>query len=369
MKTAQIKTLTSVRGLAAWGVVYFHFLNYFPTAWSSSAAVKAISHANVAVDLFFILSGFVISLSYTDLFAKFSLKSLRDFAIARFSRVYPLHFVMLLAFVAYVAAIYVVQGALPSGAEFDLRYLALSFLMIQNWGFTPALGWNVPAWSISTEFGAYLVFPIAALAFNSIVKTRTAALAGMLLIMATIAAVFWRFGEVSIVEAIPKLGLFRCIAEFLIGMLLYQFALLFRRPKVGEQLCLIGAAAALVAAGYAFQWRDYIFIPVALTALVYALLCEKGPLSRTLSLPWLVFLGDISYSTYLCHYLIKRVVAVVVTDPDQIGVAPVLIYTAAVVAASILLYRFIELPSRKVIRAMAGDPGRWRLEKAGRASA
>lgn len=369
MKTAQIETLTSVRGLAAWGIVYFHFLNYFPTAWSGSAIVTALSYANVAVDLFFILSGFVISLSYAKLFEKFSLQSLKEFSIARFSRVYPLHFFMLLAFVGYAVAIYIVKGAPPAGPEFDIGYLGLSFLMIQNWGFTPALGWNVPAWSISTEFGAYLIFPFAALAFKSIVKTRAAALTGIAVVMAAIAAMFWRFGEGSIAEDIPQLGLFRCIAEFLIGMLLYQFVALFRRPKVWEQICIIGAAAGLVVVGYALQWKDYTFIPAALTALIYALLCEKGAVTRALSHPWLVYLGNISYSTYLCHYLVKRGAALTVTDPNQIGVLPVLIYTVAVFAISILLYRFIELPSRTVIRAMAGNQGRWRVEKAGRANA
>ena len=152
-------------------------------------------------------------------------------------------------------------------------------------------------------------------------------------------------------------------------MLLQRYVVLFRAPTVIEQVCIIFVAVAVVGVGYFLHWKDYVFIPAAFTALIYALLCEKGAVSGALSHPWAVFLGDISYSTYLCHYLIKHVVVLMVHDPRHIGAWPLVVYTAAVFVASILLYRSVELPSRAFIRAIAREPGRWRLGKAGRANA
>ena len=86
-------------------------------------------------------------------------------------------------------------------------------------------------------------------------------------------------------------------------------------------------------------------------------------MTRALSHPWLVFLGDISYSTYLCHYLIKEIVVLMVRDPHHVGVSPLLVYVAAVFVSSVLLYRCVERPSRTFIRAMAHGAKPWQLGK------
>jgi peptidoglycan/LPS O-acetylase OafA/YrhL len=369
MKQAPIKPLTSLRGIAAWGIVYFHFLNYFPTNMSGSVTSIVISRANVAVDLFFIMSGFVISLNYKTFFDRISLGSLREFSILRLSRVYPLHIFLLLLFLIYALGLCLIGKSPFENPQYNIAYFILSIFMIQNWGFTSDLAWNVPAWSISTEFACYILFPFASNALDRVVRTRAAALLAIFIALGTIAAVFWRSGADSVGEQVPALGLFRCISEFLVGMLIQKFAHLFRSPTPSEQLCVIGMAVAAMAVGYTLNWKDYIFIPGAFTALIYAMLCERGAVSAALSHPWAVFLGDISYSTYLCHYLIKRWVALMVDDPHHIGASPLLVYTAAVVLASVLLYRFVERPSRTFIRAMAREQGHWRLGKAGGANA
>jgi peptidoglycan/LPS O-acetylase OafA/YrhL len=363
MKSPQIKPLTSLRGIAAWGIVFYHFYNYFPERLSGSFASIAISHMNIAVDLFFIMSGFVISLNYSELFANFSAKNFKEFAIARLSRVYPLHFFMLLLFCGYASSIYLLSKSPFSTEDYGANYLVLSFLMLQNWGFTDHLAWNVPSWSISTEFACYILFPFASIGLKRTVRTRTATLAAAAVVMAAIGFVFWRFSADSIGDQIPKLGLFRCIAEFAIGMLLQQLIFLFRVPTKPEQLIAISVAVIMITVGYLFHWKDYMFIPAAFTALIFALLCDGGFVTRALSHPWLVFLGDISYSTYLCHYLIKRIVVLMVRDPHHVGVSPLLVYVAAVLVSSILLYRCVERPSRTFIRAMAHRPKPWRLEK------
>src|SRR5260370_14069833 len=94
---SRVAPLTSIRGLAAWWVAIYHFREYLPTtsdSWIVAIAVRGF----YAVDLFFILSGFVLHLNYSRLFWEPNRHSLYTFAIARFARVYPLHFFMMLVF-------------------------------------------------------------------------------------------------------------------------------------------------------------------------------------------------------------------------------------------------------------------------------
>src|SRR5690348_15459747 len=91
---SQISPLTSVRGLAAWWVAIYHFREYLPLP-PESWILAVIARGFYAVDLFFILSGFVVQLNYSHLFVVPTKRSFHEFAIARFARVYPLHlFVM-----------------------------------------------------------------------------------------------------------------------------------------------------------------------------------------------------------------------------------------------------------------------------------
>src|SRR5207253_1604119 len=84
--------------------------------------------------------------------------SLRRFFVARFARIYPLHaFMMAVLLLNPLAQLFSRAGL--DDARYDPSYFFLSLLMIQNWGFTGHLAWNIPAWSISTEWFAYFLFP------------------------------------------------------------------------------------------------------------------------------------------------------------------------------------------------------------------
>src|SRR5215469_7884291 len=89
-----IRALTSIRGMAAWWVVLYHFREYIPgiagTVW-----IRVMAHGYLAVDLFFVLSGFVIGLNYASYFQVLRLNHICKFLWLRLARIYPLHFIML----------------------------------------------------------------------------------------------------------------------------------------------------------------------------------------------------------------------------------------------------------------------------------
>ena len=100
----QLASLTPLRGIAALWVVLFHFCRYFP-AVHPERYTGAVYKGYLAVDLFFVLSGFVITHVYQEGFARAVTGwRYRNFLVARVARVYPLHLAVLLPFVATAIA-------------------------------------------------------------------------------------------------------------------------------------------------------------------------------------------------------------------------------------------------------------------------
>src|SRR5438270_9371433 len=96
----QLASLTPLRGIAALWVVIFHFCWYFP-AVHPERYTGAVYKGYLAVDMFFVLSGFVITHVYKEGFARrVTSRHYRDFLKARVARIYPLHITVLLLFVA-----------------------------------------------------------------------------------------------------------------------------------------------------------------------------------------------------------------------------------------------------------------------------
>src|SRR5947209_1332724 len=162
----QLASLTPLRGIAALWVVLFHFCWYFP-AIHPERYTGAVYKGYLAVDLFFVLSGFVITHVYKEGFAqRVTAWRYRDFLKARVARIYPLHIAVLLLFVATAiaerAATYALKGSvepIPLMGERSLGGLLANLVMLHGlWA--RELSWNDPSWSISLEFLAYLLFPL-----------------------------------------------------------------------------------------------------------------------------------------------------------------------------------------------------------------
>src|SRR5690348_10816730 len=135
----QLASLTPLRGIAALWVVLFHFCWRFP-AIHPDRYTGAVYKGYLAVDLFFILSGFVITHVYKESFAlRVTAQRYRDFLKARVARIYPLHIAVLLLFVAAAiaerAATYALNGSIepiPLIGERSLGGLLANLVMLQG---------------------------------------------------------------------------------------------------------------------------------------------------------------------------------------------------------------------------------------------
>jgi peptidoglycan/LPS O-acetylase OafA/YrhL len=279
------------RFIAALGVFIFHLKNVdgsISPAWNGSFGLF--------VDMFFILSGFVISYSYpaastgSHLYIRFMLR--------RIARIYPLHLLTLLAFVAL--GFLGIQGSAPSSSASDFIY---NLLLIQAWGVTDHLSFNSPAWSISAELFCYLLFPLLMYLARSVSP----------LILALIVAASYGIlahGHLPIWQEHSQMyganfdyGMLRALPSFLNGILL---AILFRLSgsyrRKGVILIGISVFGLAVLILNVFAKPDLAIILFSL-AIVFTAVGESA-LERVPGARWLARLGNTSYAVYMLHELL-----------------------------------------------------------------
>ncbi len=147
-----LKALTALRFIAAMWVVSYDY-------WADLTAVTPhlVSKGYLGVELFFVLSGFILSHVYLQGFGERNFRY-ADFLWARLARVYPVHLATLLGMGGLIG------GATLLGIQAGDKALVWSSLpaqltLTQAWGLGLHGGWNHPSWSISAEWFAYLSFP------------------------------------------------------------------------------------------------------------------------------------------------------------------------------------------------------------------
>lgn len=338
-KVFQLDVLTSLRGLAAWWVVFYHTRTALEP-YAPEVVMAFLKNGDLAVDMFFVLSGFVMYLNYSDKI-DWSFSSVWDFLYKRFARIYPLHAFLLLGFLGYVLLFAFFAGQIPG--KYTVPYFLQSLFLVQNWGFSSGLQWNVPAWSISTEFFAYLCFP--ALAFCLKFRDWPTWLLGTVLVVIAL-GLHWYFRVLGFNFAgdIEQTGLLRCVAQFFMGMILCVIYLRDDRQNLFKICVLLAAAAVFITMRVLEKQAPVIPLIWVTLILGFALWRRANPL---LSRP-LVWLGDTSYATYLCHYLGFIVFKHVFVKAGE--VTPlwlVMGFYLCLLVASHLLYRYIEKPSQR----------------------
>lgn len=117
----------------------------------------------IAVDLFFMLSGLVLTLFYHDKFTMGSKgRDIDKFYVRRLKRIYPMHLAMVA--VIGIFALTGVPHPITSGNE-DVIFRhwqstgIVNLLLMNGWGIMPVASWNEPAWSLSITFLIYVLFP------------------------------------------------------------------------------------------------------------------------------------------------------------------------------------------------------------------
>ncbi len=348
----RLPALTSVRFWLALGVVLFHYqLNIVP---EGGTGVSLIERARLAVDFFFILSGFVLAHVY-GVQVREGRYSHRRFLIARLARIYPAHIAML-AFMAIVAAMGLMLEQPFNAASYSISGFLSAVALIHAWfpAATPN-EWNGPSWSLSAEWAAYLAFPL--FAFIGLRHRRnpwlTIGLAAMLFILID-AFYRWRYGEV-LTHAELVLGVLRIVPEFLFGIGLYQLGSRLRIGPVAAR-CFAGGSVAALLLLMGFSADERLIVGVAgLVILSLAMLSRSGA-DQPFAHPVLLEAGEASYALYLVHLPLliiwKNGVAMMMGFDSSyrllFGEAAVLL--AITVISAFALHAYWERPARRWVR-------------------
>ena len=350
---ADLPALTGIRGIAAWIVVFYHVR--MGAAWAlPPEAIAVAGKGYLAVDLFFMLSGFVLWLNFSDRIRAGGMAETPAFLLRRIARIWPLHVFILAGAVLFVLA-RAAAGQEPS-ASYPWAELPLHVALVQNWGFTDTLTWNDPAWSISCELAAYLMFPLLAIAADWR-RFGTPALCALLGLLAlTLHALMTVGGATDLGDQIPRFGLPRALFEFTMGTILCALWWRFRdvaRLAAAAALASSTAAAAAWAAGVS----ETLAVPLIFAGLLLAVALFASSPRNPLAWRWVHYLGEISYATYLSHFLLFVAFKILlVSDAGRIPLQLMGLYLLLVLAASVALHHLVERPAQ---RGMNRTFGRW----------
>jgi len=349
-----LRPLTSLRFVAALLVFTWHCV---PTRRAS--VVFSLGYIGVA--FFFLLSGFILTYTYHGAFRdRLRAEALRAFYAARVARVYPLHLAMMLVSVACLAWL----GANPlwSGvdAQTRLHAVAAQALLVQSWIPVTAIyfGANGPAWSISVEALFYAVFPFTA--FVLLRAFRTARPRVVLLCAGGI----WAAQMVALWPQHASVDDWRWyvfppsrLADFVVGMMLAIAYLRFAkqlRSRLQPTSIEILAIAAVVLAVYVSPFvplslRFAAWVMPAWGLVIFTFAQSRGAVSRALSHPAAVRLGEVSFAFYLCHIAVITVVGTFVAA-ESLAFVPIAL--AGTLLASFALFHGVEQPLRARVRAL-----------------
>ena len=355
-----IAPLTGIRALAALLVLGFHIQYHLPS--NLHLIFPFFDRGHLGVDLFFILSGFIITHVYWKHLTAPNWRTLRIFLWHRFVRIYPVHVTILCGLVILVLSgrAMGVQFNHPEGWQWS--GLANEIFLLQVWSFTYSWGfegpgWNAPSWSISAEWFAYMLFPVMA---PAMLRIRTAGQAlvvgcgalGALFVVFTVA--HWPLNT-----TIGASALARVLCEFVCGMALCRAtALVGIIPRrMGD---LVGIAAlAFWVVGAAIRLPDFAILPFLALA-VWGAATADGPLARLLGGATIIWLGEISYSIYMVHLPVLMLVRrgwehAGYSDWSELAkLIAVLVTIAFVLLVAAAMFYLVERPVRRRARDRFG---------------
>ncbi|MBP7172496.1 MAG: acyltransferase [Cloacibacterium sp.] len=158
-----LNNLTGLRFYTALWVFVFHL----STEYIKELNVTFLNKGYLGVDVFFILSGFILTyVYYDDLFKeKLSQKKFFNFIVKRFAKIYPLHIItFILVGILLLVGKYIFK---QNSIIIQTNTIWQNVFLIHAWGTTEKLSWNFPSWSISAEWFAYIfVFPLSILIYK-----------------------------------------------------------------------------------------------------------------------------------------------------------------------------------------------------------
>jgi peptidoglycan/LPS O-acetylase OafA/YrhL len=349
-----IGALTGIRGVAALWVVLHHALIAYPFLSVFSFIHNFLQKGWLGVDLFFILSGFVISYVHQEDFSTLPSYKVKTFLLLRLSRIYPAHLTTLLSLIPIVYLAQVTFHYHSTIDQFSVSQFFYSLFLLNGWGFNASDGWNIPSWSVSSEWFAYLCFPFIAF-FLCRLKTAKSYFVLIVLVYLVLFLLAIVLNDANKFMLSWHLILIRVSSEFLIGCCLFNLNRLSEPSDTKDSMVLISLfVMGILCILSIAPILDGVII-MTFTVLIYGL-SKAGPITTKLfANRTMLYLGKISYSIYLTHYIVLMIFNQLTKKAfEQPGltlqVFIFILYISLTILLSHLLFYFIEDPIRDKVK-------------------
>lgn len=342
MATTEIKSLTGIRGVAAVAIVIYHYYNNWDLAGgqlSWSTFLYGITNKLwMFVDLFFILSAFVMCLSYGKIFKeKVRCIDYKEYLIKRFARIYPAYFLSVAIMTVY------------NISSFSL-YRFLINITLLNILYKDDFAYQIVYWSLSAEFLLYFCFPFLFRMFAQSTRWRLGALLAAIVISLFIKHIYSFYLEHDVIRLnynkgalnFGTNGLLRCLIDYVIGITFYLYRNYFSfLTKYGWLLLLL---LILSFCGV----NEIVCFQLLFGLLVVALL--NGANIKILFENRLVyFLGLISYSLYLFHLNVLNAIKIIRPVSSGFDIARFIALIGSPIV-SYLIFLLVERPVNRFLR-------------------
>jgi peptidoglycan/LPS O-acetylase OafA/YrhL len=367
----QIGSLTSLRGIAATVVIILHF------AYSTlpEAGVTLSQYTNffrggyLFVDLFFILSGFIMTHVYLDNFATGVNKAnYWTYLRTRFARIYPLHLFTLGVLVGLESLKLFLPNFQAFTKEFNITALVANVFMLQAFDFNcPPLfwcksTWNEPAWSISVEFLIYCIFPFLLFPLLK-TKPKTDWIVYTISLIALLLLIRVTRGSLESIIGIPSIA--RCGLECVMGITTYkayqwskhQRKFNFKLLELGSILLVIGLMHKWIRSRVIFDW---VTLPAFSLLILSLSSTTNGFISKILNSRPLLYLGTISYSIYMVHWCLIQFLKTFWLYQFQVPFGSGFDRASCLLALGLFIpislitaaftYHFVEVPMRNLLK-------------------
>jgi acetyltransferase len=362
-----IDPLTGLRFVAAATVAIGHAAPSLRDDWLGHLVAQV---ASIGMTLFFVLSGFVLWFTYAERMLSSPGRTLRDFAVARFARLYPMYALVVLIITGYLV---IRRSQDPTSLVFILTMTQAWFPVLKGTMLAAAVQPLEHLWSISVELFFYLLFPLACFSLGRIGRVRTLLAVSILNLVVFAIAIAWCFshGEAFLRAVVPSLehdGMawltyyspYLHVSQFLAGCLTAQLYLKLASRRVDDALCRrirlafwLSIAGLLVAPVLLFvqpSWPIMSFwielgvrLDEAICFSVIILAAARFGHARFLGWRAIVLGGECSYSIYLLHPFIFRFALIGKSEFAGVPefIARLVFFVAITTAVAWLFYRIV----------------------------
>jgi peptidoglycan/LPS O-acetylase OafA/YrhL len=355
-KALKIASLTSLRFFAAALIVLRHYSE------SRGWGIEKTFALDQGVCFFFVLSGFVLFYTYRD---KLSSRSdLIHFALVRVARIWPVYLLGLLLLLMFLPA------NLPHSPSIALTNVFLLQSWVPQSTFYYAL--NAPSWSLSVEFFFYAAFPLLLWNWN---KNWIYKIAGAMLLTTAIIAfcgyLHWHGTHTPthlIYQSFLYINPLSRLFEFVLGMTAAHIFLRIQQNRLSrvsvsliEVMLIIGIAINLFLAGWCVTnfanspfayWMMGSSGVVLYASLIVIFALREGFISRCLSARAFVFLGEISYSVFVFHWILLQIMSQGQSRFAGGGWSEFPLYCVILLLISSASFYIIEQPARRLARRL-----------------